>query len=602
MLHIGLINPTSVYGKTDLFAALGEGIWGMSETSATRRAQSIVSGQMRKMNRYVQFNQPVRPHKKGVSALRGHASGCGVFSDLRVWKSVMAFPVEVERTARILQCFVQVSPNLVVQTIVLYGAHHTSCESPLALLDKLMRFALDRASSFKGPTIIMGDLNAPLEKVPTWKLMQECGFFDAAFEAASRQGVEPSPTCRDATRYMFILCSSAFRPNLVDCDTLPDYLFDSHPALRASFSLKPLKQAVARLSYPQSLDAEFFDYAWLEHEASCKQEALDAKVLQCLEHDDPDSAARVWTQASENLLCNALCDATGHKKTACANQRGRASLVYACADPPAIPCCRKARDSDFEPSGQWHNVRLRQRLRQVRRVQSLCRQVQAWEKSPSAIKSFKCHELWKCILQSTGFKGGFGKFLFDEGFPYVPTECPDSGFLTELFDFVNADFKAEEQRWLSLVQRKRKQDVRDDMQRGGRLAFNVLRDEQPVMPNAFQVVKSFRLLPQRLTIGGSQWVRLSNSNALDSSRPVHYRGLSYRILEVQDKAVKLDRPLVVNAGSSAVTQVSEIVGGEHMAKHAQAVWDTFWKRDVDDGVEDGELHMLSQQILDAVPA
>ena len=436
VLHIGLINSTSVFGKVDLLAGLGKGIWGMYETSATQRAQAIVSGQLRKMQRFVQFNQPVRPHSKGVSAVRGHASGCGVFSDLRVWKSAMVFPPEIERTARIVQCFCQVSPNLVIQVIVLYGPHHTTAESPLCMLDKLVRFALDRASSFRGPTVIMGDLNAPLDKIPTWRLMQECGFFDAALDAASRKGIEPSPTCRETTRYMYILCSIFFRQHLIECDTLPDFYFDSHPALRASFKLRPLKKAVMRLAYPQSLDGEFWGFEKLEQQAAAERMQVDARVSQCLACNDMDAAAKAWTQSAEDLLCADLCHADGAPKQASSGQRGRANSQFACLDPPAIPLGHKGRDSDFEPNGQWHNVRLRQCLRQVRRIQSLMRQVQAQERTPSAQAAAKCEELWCCILRSTGFAKSFVSYLFARGFPFVPTTFPNSKFLVGLFDFL----------------------------------------------------------------------------------------------------------------------------------------------------------------------
>ena len=113
-----------------------------------------------------------------------------------------------------------------------------------------------------------------------------------------------------------------------------------------------------------------------------------------------------------------------------------------------------------------------------------------------------------------------------------------------------------------MAQRKCKQDVRDEMLRG-RLAFHALCEERPITPNAIEIMKRFRLRSQKSTLEGIQWQRLSHLHGLDPSKPIFYRGLSFRTLEVEKTAIKLDRPLIVNPDANEVTQVFEVVGSSN---------------------------------------
>ena len=47
---VGVINPTSILNKVDLFHSLGGGIWALSETSATQRVQAICRRQFQKIH------------------------------------------------------------------------------------------------------------------------------------------------------------------------------------------------------------------------------------------------------------------------------------------------------------------------------------------------------------------------------------------------------------------------------------------------------------------------------------------------------------------------------------------------------------------------
>ena len=252
-LQIGVVNPTSLAGKLDLIDSLGDGIWALCETSATRVVQASTKRFFRPRNKCVLFSEPVRAHRRGLSEIRGVAQGVGVLSSFRSWNSLQAPPIELKNSSRFIATIVQISCNCCIQVISIYGPHHTSMVHPHAFTDKMLRFALDFAANFKGPTLICGDLNKDLEDLPTWNLLKQCGFCDLAAFHAQRIGVSPSPTCRNSTRYMYMIGTACLRHSLIECDTRQDYMFDSHPVLAATFRRPSLLAPRTRIWFPNPL-------------------------------------------------------------------------------------------------------------------------------------------------------------------------------------------------------------------------------------------------------------------------------------------------------------------------------------------------------------
>ena len=489
LLQIGLINPTSLAGKLDSLHGLGHGVWALSETSATQQMQDIAKKFFRKEGKFVQFSRPVRPHKQGLSRLRGVAQGVGVLSSFKQWESLQKPPVELVMSSRFRATMVQVSCNCVIQVISLYGPHHTSMVHPHAFTDKMLRFSLEFAANYKGPSIICGDLNKDIEELPTWNLLKQCGFVDLAAYHAAKCGTQPSPTCRDSTRYMYMLASASLKDALVECDTREDHLFDSHPVLAATFRKATLLAPRTRIWYPKS-----FDNCVIDHDTACrhaneKADWLRQSIQQALQQNDINKAATDWTKTAEDVLHGSACDVEGNAVLLSKGYLGRASGKLVSHTPASIPLCKKGRDADYEPEGPAHSVPLRQKLRQVRRLQSLVRQLKSQEKleQPRPSVQWKCHQLWKSILCSTGYVGGFPAWLFTQGAKYIPLECPTSQEAQEIFASTDASYRKEERAFLGEQRRKRQKDVREDFKLGGKLAYGMIRDATADVPSAFHV-------------------------------------------------------------------------------------------------------------------
>lgn len=603
LLAIGTINPTSIVSKMDSLCDLGPGIWSMSETSATSRQQQIAKSFFKKKSLNVVFGAPVKAHANKFNALRGVAQGVGLISHLTSWKAITPFPQELEISCRILASFTQVSPNLVIQTITLYGPTPKCMVSPLAFLDKLMRSALERARSFQGPTVILGDLNYTLEEIPSWGLFQQCGFVDAALVNAQSRNTFPQPTCRGLTRKSFIIVPSTLLSSLVHCDTLDDHLFDSHPVLRALFRINSMTIAPMKLWYPKPLDDFFHDKDIAEQ---LGQEARDEKLTlftELIEQDRMDDAAHCWATTVENVLSKSCVDPEGKPVVVADGFLGRSKTLNTRRQPPSIPVPKPGRDGDFEPEGEFHSVKLRRWLRQVRRLQTMVSNRASLDVCTSERREHvkdRCNELWKSIVNAKGFKGGFTSFLLDH-LPVVPLQCPDVPLLTEIKDLMMVSYRNLEKEMFQKQNMQRMNDIRFDMaKKGGRLAFRSLKDDDKHISPVFHSTKTFHLKKQRIFHAGQKILFIDDGAAINPDLPICYETQCVLIHKVEGNKVFLTEPIFLRDGKDFFTQTEVIASDEEKAQVSIDFWNSCWKRD--QRCDDESVICAAKHILDTLPS
>ena len=602
LLAIGSINPTAITSKLDVLHGLGPGIWSMSETSATYRQQQIARAYFKKQSWHTVFGKPVRAHKNGLMALRGVAQGVGVVSSFPSWKAIAPLSEELELSCRILISFTQVSPNLTLQMVTIYGLHTKAMVSPLAFLDKLMRTALERARSYNGPTVILGDLNYNLEDIPSWDLMQQCGYSDAAVLDAQRRNSFPSPTCKGLSRKTFILIPQSMQPALIHCDTLEDYLFDTHPVLRALFRVDILTQARVQINLPKTLDDFLFD----EHELMASSTRFCSQYNElfekCIYEHRVDELATTWATMAENTLCSSIVDVEGKRVHVGGGFRGRSDPELVHKTPPSMPIPKPGRDGDFEPSGEFHSVRLRQWLRQVRRLQTMEANRKAFDNSTEERRSWiltKCNELWRAILKAKGFPGGFLAFIADSC-PVLPLGCPQLPIISALKDYMMEIYHKEERSIMTKCQKKKSDDIRHDMaQKGGRMAFTMLKEQEKNISPVFQQRINVRITPQRIHAKGQHVLFVHDAAQLDPKIPLIYDTQCVKIKHIESNKLYLDQPIFLKHDKQEAYQIHTTVQDEEKAEMALAFWNRCWKRDDPD--ENEQIQASAQQIIDSIP-
>ena len=602
LLAVGTINPTSIVSKMDTLLDLGPGVWSMSETSATYRQQTIARSFFKNKSRNVVFGAPVKAHANKFNALRGVAQGVGLFSHLPSWKAIAPLPQDLELSCRILVSFTQVSPNLVLQIITLYGPTPKCMMSPLNFLDKLMRFALERSRSFQGPTIILGDFNYTLEEIPSWGLFQQCGFADAAVLDAHRRNSVPQPTCRGLTRKSFILIPPVMQDSLVHCDTLDDHLFDSHPVLRALFKIETMTFAPKRLWFPKAFDDFFHDHDKAQQlgQNLCEQHnsTIDSLIVQ----GHMDEAALIWTNSVEHVLQHSSVDVEGSPIVLPSGTIGRTKFSTTRNQPPSIPIPKPGRDGDFEPEGEFHSVKLRRWLRQVRRLQTMISNRAALNNCSIDRRSFvalKCNELWKSILNAKGFQDGFVSFLLDH-FITVPLHCPDLPILNEIKDFMMVAYRSLEKDIFRKQNRKRMDDIRFDLaKKGGRIAYRMLKDDDKYISSVFHNRRIFHLKKQRIFHSGQRILFVDDGTDINLQLPIVYDTQCVLVDKVENNTVYLRDPIFLRSGIETFTQTEVVANDKDKAQLSADFWNTCWQRD--DRSDDESIILAAQHILDCVP-
>lgn len=602
LVAIGSINPTSITSKLETLYDLGPGIWSMSETSATERQQQCTRSFFKRKSWHVVMGKPVKAHRNGVMAVRGVAKGVGLFSSFPSWKSVTPLPTDLEESCRIVVSFTQLSPNLTIQFVTIYGPHTKAMLSPLPFLDKMMRFALERARTYNGPTIILGDLNYTLDEIPSWPLMSECGFVDAALHDARRRNDVPSPTCKGLTRKTFILIPDTMVPSLVHCDTIDDHLFDTHPVLRALFRIEVLTKAPMKINLPKSVDDFLHDLPRLNSLAEQHVQQHKEQFQLLLQQGKTDQANQIWTNAVENVLTQTVVDSEGQPLHLNKSYYGRNDPTLTRYEPPSIPIPKPGRDGDFNPVGEFHSVYLRRWLRQVRRLQTM----EATRKALNSCSierrihvASRCNELWKSILNATGFEGGFVKFI-SEDFPIVPLHCPDLNYISAVKTFMMEKYQQEERQFFKCTNDKKAADIRNDMtKKAGRMAFRQLQEDPKHISPVFHTKHEFQLKPQRCFLKGQTTLILSNVQNLDTSLPLCYDGKNYTIRRVVNDRVHLVEPLHIKADCHTAHQVNVIADDATKAELSFKFWNQCWQRD---NVEDNHNVVYeAQRILNSIP-
>ena len=505
-------------------------------------------------------------------------------------------------SCRILSAFTQVSPNLVIQTITLYGPTPKCMMSPLAFLDKLMRVGLERARSFHGPTIILGDFNYNLEEIPSWGLYQQCGFVDAAlFDAQNRQTF-PQPTCRGLTRKSFIIIPPSLQSSLVHCDTLDDHLFDSHPVLRALFRLDSVTNAPTKLWFPKSFDEFFHDSEMADQ---LGKQIFDQKISlfeTLIEQERMDDAASCWAETVEQVLAESSVDTEGKPVDITKGHLGRAKTATTRSQPPSIPIPKPGREGDFEPEGEFHSVKLRRWLRQVRRLQTMVANRSSLNTCSSDRRphvASKCYELWQSILNAKGFKNGFVTFLL-EHFNAVPLHCPDLPILMEIKDVMMVAYRNLEKETFRKQNQQRMFDIRFDLaKKGGRLAFRTLKDDDKHLSPVFHETKTFHLKKQRIFGNGQRVLIVDDANGLKPDLPIIYDSQCVLVQRVDDNKIHLQSPIFLRAGKNFITQTNVIADDNAKAQMSIDFWNTCWRRD--QRCDDDLVIHNAQHILEHVP-
>ena len=574
------INPTQLYGHEEVLLGWDDGIITCSETSATKDAQCILGKRMKHHGMNTVWSLPVANHHSNAGTLRGKAAGCSIHSRLPLHPFPIEISHEVANTCRYVDALVKIGNDVHCYVATIYGPpHNDTFASPMDILNLISLAACERGVNFKGPAVITGDFNFPLFDMPAWQYLQRNGWVDAAEFTANKYSRELQNTSGNAVRKSFILINPFLLRGLVDCYVDETFDFHQHPILRADFDWDVVVKPVAVWSLPRSTDSELFDDALLLENATISCEKFRHGFHSALQSDDIELAADKFVLCWEETLQHSCVNTEGAKKQlpqACFGRHRKKLVQFKPAAAPIIPF---ARSGDYQPDCVQANVHIRRHSKQIRRVQSLHRQLQSYLQSRNEIAHVQCQTLWRCILDADGFPPHFQIWMLDHMGFFVPGDIPTVGFLEELekalIAFVDEEVYDFSHR-LRLVQKK-KMDV--DLAKGGPVAFASVRD--PKLPPVTHLGKVVKATVKR-TKWPKQGVKILKiqpcPERFDLSLPVTFQNQECMVLQQEAGYLVVDRPIKLRCNEMQIVQTQLTAVPEEMQQIAADGWNQFWQR------------------------
>ena len=571
-------NPTAILGKEEICVQLDHAIHFVAETSATQQAQDICTAKLRAHDHKVIWSPPVRPYSKGISATRGVAGGTAILAPYPIHKALQRLPVELEQSTRITIAYVQYAPHHTMFCAAIYGPPASYAHSdPAAILNLNFNAAAQQAVRFNGPAIISGDFTTPVEKTQAWRDLKTKGWFDAGELSAIVNNHQLEPTCHDATRHSFILCSPQLKGAFKECRTKKKYHFAAHPVLRAEFDIETLLQPTLVWYLPRSFDQHLSDQQLADQRAQERLRRSHIKIQRACAERDTETLAEVWTSITEDVLSHAAVYPDGEQVRITKRYQGRARAGLK-MQTRQIPKNRKPRDGEYQPCTDQTSVSLRRHLKQVHRLQALTRQLKAIEQNYTEQARNQSKTLWDKIISAKGHKPDFTQWIFDHCADHVP-DCPHREYVEHVAQQYQAWHRNNEQDAYLLKTKMRQIELDEDLEKGGALIYKKIR-EPPLPPiQAIQCVTEAKVKRQRWPKDGRNVIALDPDHNIKEGAQVDFQGQQATVLKTSANAVQLDQRLALRSSDMKITQTTCTAQPQEMHQMLKASWAKLFNRE-----------------------
>eukprot|EP00435_Cladocopium_sp_Y103_P054469 s515_g17.t1 len=580
MISFRTFNPAQLLGHEEEIAGWPDGVWTAAETSHTAAAMQVTERRFRQHDVRTIFSAPVEKHSNNAGSYRGKAMGTAIMSRLYMTPYPMELEESVKMSCRFSDALVHLGHGLRAYVCVTYGPpinNYTYEDGERVFLNSILP-GLQRATMFRGPAVITGDFNRDLGDCVFWESLRAKGWYDCAELAWQRHQKLPEPTCKDASRRSFILVNRAMAEFFMDCGVVEQHMFDAHPVLEATFQIhdRPCSKTVWSLC--RSLDDYMFDDDLLQQHAHVACDMRSSKFFQAVQDCDAEEMFKQFAFAFEDTFRQSAVDVEGNRTsvpTACL-KRYQAKVVQ--KKPLSAPVIKTGRNGDVNvPFGQT-SLQLRRRVKQGRRLLSLCRQMKAREENPHYGNLQQCNMLWKAICAASGFHKGFQVWVHQELGWFVPTMLPERPYVDGLYEMFHDILMKE-------VREEKYQQLRafnkmtlEDIAKGGGKAFKAVKERAAPPPTFLAHDVKQPLQWQRWTKQGVERIRYQKPCRLEVGMPVCFQGQSACLTETDDNFLYLDRPVVCKSRDDmVVTQTQLEARPNEMQKLICDAWNQFWQ-------------------------
>ncbi|CAE7621051.1 RTase [Symbiodinium sp. CCMP2592] len=570
-----------------------------SETCATHFVEQKATKVAHAAGKHVCFGKPVpkrtfKDHRD--CATKGKAQGVAILSECPMRRPCQTWSDDSWDTCRVTDSFLLTQSGM-IRIFAFYGFHQGHDEADIKN-ESLLREIASRASSIDVPTVIVGDFNCALQDLAVWEDMCHCGWKDSALVMQQWTGDPPAMTFGEISRLDYVVFNSkaapAFRDMYLSLQPETD-----HKSITAVFDWSALPSQIKQYRMP--MDIAKLD---LQPHTILHADPLESTLYgldKAIASGDTDNAWLTFCSTYESTIDQLLQKTSGVPLRQSFQRRGKATFS---AGPVAHLPTSRARSGEFQPTGDESTILLRQRVRQIRRLETFFaqkRRLETVELDQAAVD--KLHNAtimtWRSILAATGFGTSFRKWWLDEIRDDFPLHLPRSSLAFDMIQIL----KKQEVHWRQTLKRHRNKAVtqvfEEDWKKGGSKFYRAVRPPGRPKVDSLDVSSHHRINVARARQKGPISCRM-----LDDDLQCVVIGSIWKQGKASAKVAKITRgnvhlrPLTGSITTGDILQVVPTASPSAILHATKDYWNTFWNMKRDKGTHDD----VFQEALHLLPA
>ena len=612
-IKLVVINPTALHEKHHEIFAIDAHCYCLAETSATETIQKTMTTEARKNGYTCFWSAPVKSRQLfdfERDSLRGESLGTCCITDLPCRNCPVDFTEDVLLSSRLSHNIVRIG-SLDVLIIVFYGTTGYTPESRRAN-DYLLASAFQLLSETRLPTIVAGDFNIKPKDLPSFALYQELGYVDAFEYFENRWGFQLPPTCNQKTRHDTFLIPRILQPYIKDIQVLEDHSFDKHSPMRLVLDIPYERPYLEKWNMPKSWKDLNLMPALVQSNYSQQVVKHDFEEQIKEQSQDFESLIQQWSGICESAVDKAIFEhhaidpASQPLKGLPLKYKGRCierKKVKKMIQNPVL----YSNDS-YNPNCLAFNVKSKQKVRQVRRLQSLSRSMYNFYRQSHLPPDYDRYLQWKGEWTSILAAKGYGRswshwLLLFEPIEFVPYNLPSCEWLDVALQLTQHDAELTCQQECVLRKEAFRLKLQFDRQDNYmKNTYKMLKDKPfPPINSVEMDLKANGTLCRSKK--GKTFVRIDDPNIqFSKDRELHF-GPAVCELAFQEGSLLC---LVVSSGTlpskALVTQTKFAMNNQEVSDAFRDFWSPFWNRDHrDDLVSDQPWQSIIDIVKNVAP-